>query len=354
MTRDATIRDPDSRRFLVLAASFGMAVLVTLAMVLLSAAVPARASVPEPIEPREQTLALLQSLVDAGGGFVLRAHVNDGESDELSVGDELTYHFVSERDAYLTVVHVDSHGVATLLYPNDVGTSNRVSSGVDHRFPAPEDGFGLRVEPPVGREVVVAVATASPIAPGELGASFERDPIAVFDAPHATELVRKLLARFDATPRDGRAVVRVDQRVLGRSESAQYRSGDIVNYFTTRSRSIQRPRLDLHVRFATGSHALDGPAMRNLDEVAVALADDRMVRMRFTVSGHTDDVGEDAYNDWLSEARARSVVRYLIEQHELEEGRLEVRYFGERRPLEPGTTAEARRMNRRVEFELNR
>jgi outer membrane protein OmpA-like peptidoglycan-associated protein len=354
MTRDEMVQDANSWRFLALAAGLGATSLLTVVVSLVLAVPPARASVTEPTSSRERTLAILQSVVEAGGGFALQARVNDGGSVELSVGDDLAYHFVSERDAWLTVVHVDSHGVATLFYPNDVGSNNRLEPGVDHIFPARDAEFGLRVEPPIGKEVVLAVATSTPIAPGDLGISFEGEPIAVFDAPDAPAFAERLLERFNAFDPDGRAVARVDQRVLGRSEDAQYRSGDIVTYFTTRSRAIKRPRLDLHVRFSTGSHALDAKAKRNLDEVASALSDDRMETMRFTVSGHTDDVGDDAYNDWLSEARARSVVQYLTEQRGLGLERLEVEYFGERRPLESGTTAEARRMNRRVEFELIR
>jgi outer membrane protein OmpA-like peptidoglycan-associated protein len=356
MTRDEMVQDAHSWRFLALAAGLGATTLLTVVVSLLLAVPPARASasVPEPTSSRERTLAILQSVVEAGGGFALQARVNDGGTAELSVGDDLAYHFVSERDAWLTVVHVDSHGVVTLIYPNDVGSNNRLEPGVDHIFPAHDAEFGLRVEPPIGKEVVLAVATSAPIAPADLGISFEGDPIAVFDAPDAPAFAERLLERFSAFAPDGRAVARVDQRVLGRSEAAQYRSGDIVDYFTTRSRAIKRPRLDLHVRFATGSHSLDAKAKRNLDEVASALSDDRMATMRFTVSGHTDDVGDDAYNDWLSEARAKSVVQYLTQQRGLGTERLEVEYFGERRPLESGTTVEARRMNRRVEFELIR
>jgi outer membrane protein OmpA-like peptidoglycan-associated protein len=127
-----------------------------------------------------------------------------------------------------------------------------------------------------------------------------------------------------------------------------------VTFFSVRERAIRRPRLDLHVHFATGSARLDETARRNLDQVAQALHDRRLAGMRFRVAGHTDSVGDLAFNEGLSEQRARAVVRYLTVERGLAVERLEVAHYGERRPLESNDTPEGRRMNRRVEFELIR
>jgi outer membrane protein OmpA-like peptidoglycan-associated protein len=67
------------------------------------------------------------------------------------------------------------------------------------------------------------------------------------------------------------------------------------------------------------------------------------------VYGHTDDVGTDEYNSGLSERRARAVRDYLVEAG-LGSGIITTRGYGKSSPLVPGTSAEVRAKNRRVEI----
>jgi outer membrane protein OmpA-like peptidoglycan-associated protein len=69
------------------------------------------------------------------------------------------------------------------------------------------------------------------------------------------------------------------------------------------------------------------------------------------VEGHTDDVGDDAYNKDLSQRRAASVVRYL-ESHGVRTGLLHPIGYGEERPVVDNKTPKSRARNRRVEFRL--
>jgi outer membrane protein OmpA-like peptidoglycan-associated protein len=69
------------------------------------------------------------------------------------------------------------------------------------------------------------------------------------------------------------------------------------------------------------------------------------------VSGHTDDVGTDADNLALSEARARAVVEYLRTEG-IPEPRMRAKGFGKSKPVARNTTDEGRQMNRRVEFTI--
>jgi len=69
-----------------------------------------------------------------------------------------------------------------------------------------------------------------------------------------------------------------------------------------------------------------------------------------TVMGHTDDVGPIAYNEYLSQRRASSILDYLSPHCE----RLGIKYqavgYGEEKPRVPNTSAHNRAKNRRVEF----
>jgi outer membrane protein OmpA-like peptidoglycan-associated protein len=71
--------------------------------------------------------------------------------------------------------------------------------------------------------------------------------------------------------------------------------------------------------------------------------------MQIQIVGHTDNIGRDAYNKYLSRKRAKSVVLFLMENG-ISAGRL--RYFGEgeSKPVASNATEEGRFQNRRVEI----
>ena len=75
------------------------------------------------------------------------------------------------------------------------------------------------------------------------------------------------------------------------------------------------------------------------------------------VDGHTDNVplsyGAEYADNWeLSQARALSVVRYMVEFLGMQPQRLSANGFGEYQPLNPANTPEARAQNRRIELKL--
>lgn len=67
------------------------------------------------------------------------------------------------------------------------------------------------------------------------------------------------------------------------------------------------------------------------------------------VAGHTDSIGTQQYNQGLSERRANTVCKYLIERG-VSPARLKPRGYSEDRPLVPNDTPYRRFLNRRVEF----
>jgi len=67
------------------------------------------------------------------------------------------------------------------------------------------------------------------------------------------------------------------------------------------------------------------------------------------VQGHTDDQGDEAYNQELSQRRAATVVTYLG-LFGIEASRLTAAGYGESEPVASNTTEEGRAQNRRVEL----
>ena len=73
--------------------------------------------------------------------------------------------------------------------------------------------------------------------------------------------------------------------------------------------------------------------------------------IKIEISGHADNIGSSAYNQKLSESRAKAVVDYLIE-HGIERSRLSHMGYGFDKPIAPNDTEEGRQINRRVEFKI--
>jgi len=99
------------------------------------------------------------------------------------------------------------------------------------------------------------------------------------------------------------------------------------------------------VQFKLDSAELTDEDKAILDEVA-----GNLTRLKFvsgTVVGHTDSSGSDAYNQALSERRARAVAAYL-EGKGIAVGRLAATGAGESEPIADNATAEGRAQNRRV------
>ena len=104
---------------------------------------------------------------------------------------------------------------------------------------------------------------------------------------------------------------------------------------------------DLKITFEFGSAKLTPQAVAQLDELGRAMQNDVLKTYRFQIAGHTDAVGSDKYNGWLSEQRAASVVDYLEQQHGVDPERLQSLGLGEQQLAMPQDPKHW--LNRRVE-----
>lgn len=116
------------------------------------------------------------------------------------------------------------------------------------------------------------------------------------------------------------------------------------------------------VLFDTGSAVLSPIGQQEVAKVAnilrsVAAEIPEGLNWVIRVDGHTDNVplgGTGRYRDnWeLSQGRALSVVRYMVEALGIPPNRLAANGFGEFQPVNPADTPEARAQNRRIELKL--
>ncbi len=103
------------------------------------------------------------------------------------------------------------------------------------------------------------------------------------------------------------------------------------------------------INFAYDSSAVQPQFQRTLDQVAGVLG--QYDRTYVDVYGHTDSTGSDAYNQGLSERRARSVADYLS-SHGVQSARIGTRGFGKTQPVASNETEDGRAANRRVEIKI--
>lgn len=104
-----------------------------------------------------------------------------------------------------------------------------------------------------------------------------------------------------------------------------------------------------NILFELNSADLNIVAFEELNRIIELLQ--KNPQLRISIDAHTDNVGTVVYNKLLSEKRANSVVKYLVENG-IEKDRLEAKGWGMERPIATNETEEGRNKNRRVEFTI--
>lgn len=155
----------------------------------------------------------------------------------------------------------------------------------------------------------------------------------------------------------GRQVEQVDQQIANREQRIadqdrlieenrrllqELRAGGADVRTTDRGVVINLP----DVLFEFDSARLTSEAVRTAQDIAKALKN--ISNRTISVEGHTDSIGTMAYNQRLSEHRARSVADELVFSG-VSRSRVRVRGFGESQPIASNESESGRSRNRRVE-----
>lgn len=104
-----------------------------------------------------------------------------------------------------------------------------------------------------------------------------------------------------------------------------------------------------NIFFDFGKATLRKESEAELDKLTKLLND--IPTLRIEIAGHTDNKSSADFNQKLSEARAKSVVDYLIAQG-INASRLRYKGYGLTRPIADNNTEQGRQLNRRTEFEV--
>lgn len=104
-----------------------------------------------------------------------------------------------------------------------------------------------------------------------------------------------------------------------------------------------------NIFFDTGKSDLRKESTNELERLLQLM--NEVLTLKIEISGHTDNVGSADYNKGLSEARAKSVVDYLIKKG-IDKERMVFKGYGFTQPIADNSTEEGRQLNRRTEFKI--
>jgi len=111
---------------------------------------------------------------------------------------------------------------------------------------------------------------------------------------------------------------------------------------------IEKIEITDKIQFEVGKATLKKVSFKVLDHVAKVMTERPGVK-KVQIEGHTDSVGDPERNRQLSQARAQSVMEYLIKKG-IAADRLVAKGYGPDKPVGPNETEVGREANRRVEF----
>lgn len=291
---------------------------------------------------------LQQALASASASLNVEQETPHGR--ELQIGQPLELRLSADRNGYVTLVRIDAHGVLELADPTLESTGSYLSSRAPQFLTPDNVPEVLTTRPPMGTSHLFLLFTPKPVDKNALGLD-ALSRYAIVDAMRSVTIVEQLIEQLRAQGLASLSSRHFAFDVTGSGGSRDYTPEQIVQYFTETTRSIARPRLDMYVNFNFNSAEITPESMDRVDTWGRVLSDPLMAKQRFIIAGHTDDVGSDAYNMELSLRRAAAIRELLITRYGIDSSRLELKGYGESRPLISGSSERARSTNRRVDFE---
>jgi adhesin transport system outer membrane protein len=109
--------------------------------------------------------------------------------------------------------------------------------------------------------------------------------------------------------------------------------------------------LEVNVQFEFNSAEIATAYDSEIGVAAQVMKDNPGVRT--VVEGYTDSVGDEKYNQWLSERRAQAVRDILVKQYGVDASQITAVGRGEGAPVASNSTEEGKASNRRVELVMD-
>jgi hypothetical protein len=101
--------------------------------------------------------------LNSDAGWDLNAELNNLEG-RYKIGEKLDLRFCSpSKDCYVHIFNIAPDGKTTLIWPNDYCPDNKVTKATAIQFPTPGSNLTFRARAPIGKELLVLLATERPL-----------------------------------------------------------------------------------------------------------------------------------------------------------------------------------------------
>ncbi|MGY8667385.1 OmpA family protein [Bradyrhizobium sp. UFLA05-109] len=163
-------------------------------------------------------------------------------------------------------------------------------------------------------------------------------------APPKKPLTRGLSIGPQTTdPAPSAAETKLLQSVRGRAT----RSLSVTEREEIAAAAKDKPNIDLEITFDYNSANISAKSMPSVQALGRALTNPDLKGSTFVVAGHTDAAGGEGYNQDLSERRADSIKRYLIDKYSIPAADLVTVGYGKSKLKDPSQPMAE--VNRRVQ-----
>jgi outer membrane protein OmpA-like peptidoglycan-associated protein len=108
-----------------------------------------------------------------------------------------------------------------------------------------------------------------------------------------------------------------------------------------------KPKIDLDIQFDYNSADIRASSLPDVQSLGQALSNPSLKGSTFIVAGHTDAIGGEAFNQGLSERRADTIKKYLVDKFGIAGSDLVTVGYGKDKPKDPNEPMDP--INRRVQ-----
>ena len=138
------------------------------------------------------------------------------------------------------------------------------------------------------------------------------------DQPSAQKILQALTPKpvtrsLTVSPADT-AKAAEEQKFIDSIRNRQTRSLSSSERETIATIAKEKPSIDLEIRFDYNSANISGTSQPGVKALGEALASPDLKNSTFIIAGHTDAKGGETYNQGLSERRADSIKKYLVDK----------------------------------------
>lgn len=324
---------------------------------------------------RKDVLELVHSINANQDSGTVRVWINDNLSDPaVKVGETLSYTITSDTARYYLMILIDPKGSTSVVFPDLLVNSNPQQY---QQFVYPPVNTGVLTQgEPVGTETIFAVALDLPLTPPQLSFNSESD---IQSLGNDRQKIISFIETFNSLVK-GTSVdiarhqyvvdadVQISSRAFRRELAARVQQVNVLDDKKSQKSTaintdkVTEPAIESEplavsdITFETNSDTLTGTGKTQLDVFGSELVNlwQSGDLPHIALEGHTDDRGDTAYNQVLSERRAEAAKRYLVDEYGLPSQSIATRGMGETKPIASNATQALRLENRRVEIRVVR